>query len=131
MESEESRSSSLLLFVLILLLSHTLEIKTQFRLIAPILGVAAFAYSPLLGARVTEVAGIERAGSSAGVTNAFWQLGSVIVPAAVGVVYQCRPRARPLPRSLRPRRRSRTLTSFRPEPARQQICKSHELLPMR
>jgi sugar phosphate permease len=78
----------LLSFVVILLLFGTLETKTQFRLVAPILGVAAFAYSPLLGALVTEIAGIERAGSSAGVTNAFWQLGSVIVPVVVGVVYQ-------------------------------------------
>src|ERR1019366_5076774 len=72
----------LLSFVVILLLFGTLETKTQFRIVAPILGVAAFAYSPLLGALVTEIAGIERAGSSAGVTNAFWQLGSVIVPVA-------------------------------------------------
>ena len=78
----------LLSFVVILLLFGTLETKTQFRIVAPFLGVTAFAYSPLLGALVTEIAGIERAGSSAGVTNAFWQLGSVIVPVVVGVVYQ-------------------------------------------
>ena len=75
-------------FAAALLVFGTLETKAQFRLIAPILGVAAFAYSPLLGAMVTETTGIRRAGSSAGVTNAFWQLGSVIVPVAVGVVYQ-------------------------------------------
>ena len=78
----------LLCFAAALLVFGTLETKAQFRLIAPILGVAAFAYSPLLGAMVTETAGIRRAGSSAGVTNAFWQLGSVIVPVAVGVVFQ-------------------------------------------
>ena len=78
----------LLCFAAALLVFGTLETKAQFRLIAPFLGVAAFAYSPLLGAMVTETAGIRRAGSSAGVTNAFWQLGSVIVPVAVGVVYQ-------------------------------------------
>jgi sugar phosphate permease len=78
----------LLSFVVVLLVFGTLETKGQFRMIAPILGVTAFAYSPLLGAMVTETAGIRRAGSSAGVTNAFWQLGSVIVPVAVGVVFQ-------------------------------------------
>jgi sugar phosphate permease len=78
----------LLSFVVILLFFGTLTTKGQFQLIAPVLGVAAFAYSPLLGAMVTEIAGTRRAGSSAGVTNAFWQLGSVIVPVVVGIVFQ-------------------------------------------
>jgi sugar phosphate permease len=78
----------LLCFVVALLIFGTLETGGQFRLLAPVLGVTAFAYSPLLGAMVTETAGVRRAGSSAGVTNAFWQLGSVIVPIAVGVVFQ-------------------------------------------
>lgn len=78
----------LLAFVAILLTFGTLSTRTQFRMIAPILGVAAFAYSPLLGALVTEIAGVRRAGSSAGLTNGFWQLGSVIVPVVVGVVFQ-------------------------------------------
>ena len=78
----------LLSFVAVLLLFGTLETKIQFRIVAPILGVTAFAYSPLLGAMVTELAGTCRAGSSAGATNAFWQLGSVIVPAVVGMVFQ-------------------------------------------
>lgn len=78
----------LLSFVAILLVFGSLETRTQFRIVAPILGVAAFAYSPLLGALVTEIAGTHRAGSSAGVSNAFWQLGSVIVPLAVGVVFE-------------------------------------------
>jgi sugar phosphate permease len=75
-------------FVAALLVFGTLKTKGQFRLLAPLLGVTAFAYSPLLGALVTETAGIRRAGSSAGVTNAFWQLGSVIVPVAVGIMFQ-------------------------------------------
>lgn len=78
----------LLAFVAILLAFGALSTRAQFRLVAPVLGVAAFAYSPLLGALVTEIAGVRRAGSSAGVTNGFWQLGSVIVPVAVGVVFQ-------------------------------------------
>jgi ACS family glucarate transporter-like MFS transporter len=78
----------LLSFVAILLVFGSLETRTQFRIIAPVLGIAAFAYSPLLGALVTEIAGVHRAGSSAGISNSFWQLGSVIVPLAVGVVFQ-------------------------------------------
>jgi ACS family glucarate transporter-like MFS transporter len=64
---------------------HTVE---QFRLIAPLLGVAAFAYSPLLAVMIAEVAGPAVAGSATGFTNAFWQLGSVLVPLAVGAVFQ-------------------------------------------
>jgi sugar phosphate permease len=78
----------LLSFVVALLVFGTLRAEWQFRVIAPILGVTAFAYSPLLGAMVAETGDIRRAGSSAGVTNAFWQLGSVIVPVVVGVVFQ-------------------------------------------
>ncbi|RDV00333.1 MFS transporter [Trinickia dinghuensis] len=63
---------------------HTVE---QFRLIAPLLGVFAFAYSPLLAVMVAQAAGPSLAGSATGGTNAFWQLGSVVVPLAVGAVF--------------------------------------------
>jgi len=78
----------LVLFGAILLLFGLLSTEFQFRLAAPFLGVAAFVYSPLLGAMVAETVGVARAGAATGVTAAFWQLGSVIVPVAVGVVFQ-------------------------------------------
>jgi len=59
-----------------------------FRLLAPVLGVFAFVYSPLMGAIIAELAGADLAASATGVTNAFWQLGSVIVPSVVGAVFQ-------------------------------------------
>jgi nitrate/nitrite transporter NarK len=37
---------------------------------------------------VAEIAGAKLVGSATGMTNAFWQLGNVIVPLVVGVVYQ-------------------------------------------
>ncbi|WP_206093586.1 MFS transporter [Pandoraea sp. ISTKB] len=64
---------------------HSIE---QFRLIAPLLGIAGFAYSPLLAVMIAETAGPSAAGSATGFTNAFWQLGSVVVPVVVGMVFQ-------------------------------------------
>ncbi|MGI4813225.1 MAG: MFS transporter [Janthinobacterium lividum] len=75
-------------FIILLLVFGSLHSVAQFRLIAPLLGVAAFAYSPLTAAMVAEAAGRELAGSATGATNACWQLGSVIVPIAVGAVFQ-------------------------------------------
>ena len=79
---------SFLSFVVLLLVFGGLESEAQFRLVAPILGIAAFAYMPLIGAMVTEVAGVSLAGSATGATNACWQLGTIVVPVAVGVVFQ-------------------------------------------
>ncbi|WP_315838289.1 MFS transporter [Bradyrhizobium prioriisuperbiae] len=78
----------LLGFCALLLVFGTLTSEFQFRLAAPLLGVAAFVYSPLMGAMVAEVAGLRRAGAATGVTAALWQLGSVVVPVVVGLVYQ-------------------------------------------
>lgn len=59
-----------------------------FRYMAPILGLVAFVYSPLMGAIIAEVSGAELAASATGIINALWQIGSVIVPLAVGAVFQ-------------------------------------------
>jgi sugar phosphate permease len=79
---------SLASFSAILLLFGLLSTELQFRIAAPFLGVAAFVYSPLMGAMVAETVGVRRAGAATGVTAAFWQLGSVIVPVVVGLAYQ-------------------------------------------
>lgn len=78
----------LISFTAMLLLFGTLHTETAFLIAAPILGVTAFVYSPLMAAMVAESAGPRLVGSATGLTNAFWQLGNVIVPLAVGVVYQ-------------------------------------------
>lgn len=64
-----------------------LSTPLQLRIATPLLGFVAFIYTPLLIAMVSEAAGPERTGTAVGVTNAIWQLGSVIVPLAVGYVF--------------------------------------------
>jgi sugar phosphate permease len=58
------------------------------RIAAPILGVTAFVYSPIMSALLTEMIGKRSVGTAAGLMNAFWQTGAVIVPLAVGGVFQ-------------------------------------------
>ena len=79
---------SLLSFVVLLVAFGTIESTTLFWLVAPFLGVAAFAFHPLIGAMVAESAGLALAGTATGVTNACWQLGTIVVPLVVGVIYQ-------------------------------------------
>jgi sugar phosphate permease len=45
-------------------------------------------YSPLLTALMAALAGRQAAGSAIGVTNAFRQIGTLLVPLAVGLVFQ-------------------------------------------
>jgi sugar phosphate permease len=75
-------------FVVMLLLFGSLSSVTAFIIAAPFLGIAAFVYSPLMNTMVPEVSGPTVVGSSAGITNAFWHLGSIIVPIVIGVVFQ-------------------------------------------
>ncbi len=77
----------LVLFVATLLLFGQMTTLGGFRLVAPVLGVAAFVYSPMLNVMVAETAGRALAGSALGISNAIGQLGSTIVPLAVGAVY--------------------------------------------
>lgn len=78
----------LLAFVVMLLIFGSQHSLTAFYWLAPVLGVTAFVYSPLMNAMVPEVTARSVIGSSAGISNAFWQLGSVIVPLVVGIVFQ-------------------------------------------
>ena len=71
-----------------LLMFGSLSSETAFFIAAPFLGITAFVYTPLIVAMVAEIAGPQLVGTAQGITNAMWQLGSVIVPAVVGAVYQ-------------------------------------------
>ena len=88
-----SRSGKLLPIVCLLCFSALLIVfgrcstEATFYLVAPILGAAAFGYTPLLYVLLTEASGTKAAGAASGFTNAVWQLGSVIAPMAVGAVY--------------------------------------------
>jgi sugar phosphate permease len=75
-------------FVVMLMVFGGLDTEWQFRLAAPLLGITAFVYMPLIGAMVTEVAGVALAGSATGLSNACWQLGTGAVPVVVGIVFQ-------------------------------------------
>ena len=77
----------LAIFAVSLLVFGSLETAAQFRLVAPVLGAAAFVYTPMLGIMVAETAGPPLAGSALGITNATWQLGSTVAPLGVGLVY--------------------------------------------
>jgi len=71
-----------------LMVFGTLTDRAAFQIAAPILGLGGFLYSPLLGAMVAEKSAPVLAGSVAGILMSVWQLGSVIVPLVVGVMYQ-------------------------------------------
>lgn len=60
---------------------------TAFLIIAPFLGLAAYTYSPLMMAMISTISGTRLAGSATGGVNAFWQMGSAVVPAVLGVVF--------------------------------------------
>lgn len=76
------------LFAVMLVVFGTLDSRLAFQVAAPLLGLGAFVYSPLLAVLVAEVAGSALAGSATGLTAGFWQLGSVAVPLVVGAVFQ-------------------------------------------
>lgn len=80
--------ASFALFAVMLVVFGTLHDRLSFQLAAPLLGLGAFVYSPLLAVLVAEVSGPARAGAATGLTAGLWQLGSVIVPLAVGAVFQ-------------------------------------------
>lgn len=80
-------SGILLLFAAMLLIFGSLDALPAFYLAAPLLGFAAYCYSPIQNALILDYAGAENSGSAAGTLNAVWQLGSVIVPAVVGPVF--------------------------------------------
>ena len=74
-------------FALVLLLFGRLHSFAGFLWVAPLLGIGAYAYSPLTAALTPLLSGRASAGSAAGAVNAFWQLGSVLVPAVIGPVF--------------------------------------------
>jgi len=77
----------LVYFAAVLLIFGQLHSYAQFLWVAPFLGIGACAYSPLTAAMTPLLAGRRSAGSAAGAVNAFWQLGSVSVPALIGPVF--------------------------------------------
>ncbi len=77
----------LVFFAFMMAVFSQLDTLTGFEIAGPFLGIGAFAYSPLMNTMVAETSGRALASSGAGVTNAFWGLGNVIVPSLLGVVF--------------------------------------------
>lgn len=77
----------LVYFGLTLLVFGSMSTLTQFLVVAPLLGIGAYAYSPLTAAMAPLLVADDVAGSAAGAVNAFWQLGSVTVPAVIGPIF--------------------------------------------
>jgi nitrate/nitrite transporter NarK len=74
-------------FIVALVLFGSLKTTTEFFLAAPLLGLAAYCYLPLTVAMIPRLVESGLTGTAAGVSNAFWQLSSVLVPLAVGAVF--------------------------------------------
>lgn len=79
---------SLLFFSAMLVIFGQLDDLMAFRLAAPLIGIGAFIYSPLLVTMTAEQVGVSKAGSGAGVANAVWQSGSAFSPLFVGFAFQ-------------------------------------------
>jgi sugar phosphate permease len=75
-------------FAILLICFGLATTETEFRFLAPLLGVFAFAYSPIMSAILTEIIGSRKVGAASGLTNAFSQCGAVIAPLAVGYAFQ-------------------------------------------
>ena len=80
-------SCILALFAVTLVAFGNLGTATAFLWLAPLLGAAAYGWTPLLVALVPRLVSGAVTGSASGFANAVWQLGSVIVPLAVGAAY--------------------------------------------
>lgn len=77
----------MLLFSAMLIVFGFLETPTSFVIAAPLLGLSAYCYLPMIVALVPRLVGSEALGTAAGSVNALWQLGSTLVPLAVGAAF--------------------------------------------
>lgn len=55
-------------------------------ILAPVLGIAAFIYSPVMNTHIGELVPPHQVGTATGLVNTVWQLGSLLSPLAVGAV---------------------------------------------
>jgi sugar phosphate permease len=65
----------------------SLSNELAFKIMAPFVGVAAFAYNPLQTAMLSELIGKKIVGSAAGLSNAFTQIASIIAPVVIGFAF--------------------------------------------
>ena len=74
-------------FAVMLAIFGRCDTASEFRIIAPFLGIFAYGYLPMLITQITTLAGPTSAGSAAGFSNALWQLIGAIAPLAVGFTF--------------------------------------------
>jgi ACS family glucarate transporter-like MFS transporter len=74
-------------FAVMLIVFGTLDSVPAFLIAAPLLGLSAYCYLPLIVALIPRLVSSDMVGTAAGLTNALWQIGSVLVPIAVGAVF--------------------------------------------
>jgi len=86
---ERKRISILCMFAFagMLLVFGQCSTLTQFYLVAPLLGVVGYGYTPVLMAQISDASRRNSAGAGAGFTNAIWQSGSALSPLVVGYFY--------------------------------------------
>jgi len=77
----------LLAFSAMLMVFGMMHTRGGFLLAAPVLGLTAVVYCLFLAAMTTERVDMRLTATATGMINALWQLGSVIVPSIVGVVF--------------------------------------------
>lgn len=75
------------MFALTLILFGNLTTSTAFLIAAPLLGISAYGWSPLLVSLVPRLVDGSVTGGASGLANATWQLGSVFAPMAVGAIF--------------------------------------------
>lgn len=74
-------------FAVMLVVFGLLDNALAFFIAAPLLGLGAYCYLPLMVALVPRLVSSRVLGGAAGITNAMWQIGSVLVPLAVGAIF--------------------------------------------
>lgn len=75
------------LFAVTLVIFGNLSTATAFLIAAPLLGISAYGWSPLLVSLVPRLVDSSVTGGASGLANATWQLGSVFAPMAVGAIF--------------------------------------------
>nr|WP_282960936.1 MFS transporter [Burkholderia cenocepacia] len=78
---------TLAVFVASLFLFGTRTTLPGFTFAALLLGAVAFCWGPIITSIITELAGLEKAGSAVGVTNAVFQIATTAVPVVVGYAF--------------------------------------------
>lgn len=70
-----------------LLVFGFLDQESHFLIFAPVLGIFAFGFTPLMAAILTEITEPDKIGAAAGLMNAIVQFSALLSPLMVGVIY--------------------------------------------